>query len=139
MERVKKEALGYLNLVQTVHIATWDGKRPRVRPMSLVYSGQRFWVCTGSKDAKVAQLAANPVFEFSLMLEGKGCRGTLRGSGTTRLVTDPDERRAIAGIIPFFADYWKTPEDPTFVPVELLVDTMELMRPGEMHSTVFRV
>ncbi len=135
----REEALGLLKDVQMVHLATWDGERPRVRPMSLVFDGKRFWVCTGSKDAKAGQLASHPVFEFSLMLEGEGCRGTLRGSGRTRMVTDQDERRRVAAIIPFFADYWKSPDDPGFCPIELLVDRMEHMRPGEMTSEAFPV
>lgn len=132
----REEAFGVLKSVQLVHVATWDGEFPRVRPMSLVYEAGRFWVCTGSKDAKAGQLASHPVFEFSLLLEGDGCRGTLRGSGHARIVTDPDERRAVAGFIPFFADYWKSPDDPSFFPVELLVERLEHMRPGEMHSEV---
>jgi uncharacterized pyridoxamine 5'-phosphate oxidase family protein len=135
----REEAFALLKPQQTVHLATWDGERPRVRPMSLVYQEERFWMCTGSKDAKAGQLASYPVFEFSLMLEGQGCRGTLRGSGIVRLVTDPDEKRRVAGLIPFFGDYWKSSDDPTFCPMELVVDTMEHMRPGEMHSEVFKV
>ncbi len=135
----KKEALALLNLLQIVHLATWDGKRPRVRPMSLVYDGKRFWMCTGSKDAKARQLARYPVFEFSLMLEKKGSRGTLRGSGRARMVTDPGERREVAGIIPFFADYWLSPDDPSFCPFELLVDTLEHTRPGEIDSRAIAV
>ncbi|MFO7627782.1 MAG: pyridoxamine 5'-phosphate oxidase family protein [Candidatus Fermentibacteraceae bacterium] len=132
----REEALGLLSDVQMVYVATWDGEFPRVRPMSLVYKNGRFWVCTGSKDAKARQLVSNPAFEFSLLLEGDGCRGTLRGSGRARMVTDPDERRAVAGLVPFFEDYWQEPNDPSFFPVELLVNRLEHMRPGEMHSEV---
>jgi len=107
-----------------------------VRPMSLVYEGGRFWICTGSSDAKARQLAAHPVFEFSLLLEGEGCRGTLRGSGHSRIVTDPVERRMVAGLVPFFSEYWQSPDEPSFFPVELLVERLEHMRPGEMHSEV---
>jgi len=135
----RKEALALLNLQQIVHFATWDGKRPRVRPMSLVYDGKRFWMCTGSKDAKTKQLALYPVFEFSLMLQTKGSRGTLRGSGRTRMVTETKEKRVVAGIIPFFADYWLSPDDPSFCPFELLVDSMEHMRPGEIDSKAIAV
>jgi len=132
----REEALGLLRDVQKVHVATWDGEFPRVRPMTLVYRDEKFWVCTGSMDAKAGQIASHPVFEFSLLLEGDGCMGTLRGSGRARMVTEPDERREVAGFIPFFADYWKSPDDPSFFPVELLVDRLEHMRPGEMHSEV---
>jgi len=132
----REEALSVLKGVQMVHVATWDGEFPRVRPMSLVYEGGRFWICTGSSDAKARQLAAHPVFEFSLLLEGEGCRGTLRGSGHSRIVTDPVERRMVAGLVPFFSEYWQSPDEPSFFPVELLVERLEHMRPGEMHSEV---
>ena len=138
-EALKKEAWGWLKPVQTIHLATWDGERPRVRPMSMIFDGERFWVSTGSRDAKAAQVAANPVFEFSLTLQGEGSSGTLRGSGRARIVEDPEEKRRVAAIIPFFGDYWETPEDPSFCLLELAVDQAEFMRPHEMRAVKFPV
>ena len=134
---LKKEAWGWLKPTQTVHLATWDGKRPRVRPVSLIFEEGRFWVSTGSEDAKVAQIGKHPVFEFSLMLEGEGGTGTLRCSGAAWIVTDPGTKGSMAEGIPFFDQYWETPEDPTFCLIELKVKDVEYMRPGEMVADRF--
>jgi general stress protein 26 len=136
---LKKEVWGWLKPAQTVHLATWDGNRPRVRPVSLIFEEGRFWVSTGSGDAKVSQIESNPVFEFSLMLEGEGGTGTLRCSGTAGIVTDPGTKGSMAGRIPFFGQYWETPDDPTFCLVELRVMDVEYMRPGEMVADRFSV
>lgn len=74
-----------------------------------------------------------------MMLEKKGSRGTLRGFGRTRMITDTDEKRDVAGMIPFFADYWLSPDDPSFCPFELLVESLEHMRPGEIESKAIAV
>ena len=138
-EELKKEAWGWLKPVQTVNLATWDGKLPRVRPVSLIFDGERFWACTGTNDAKVGQLKGDPGFEFSLMLVGDGCNGTLRGSGQVRFVEDPEEKRVVADKIPFFSDYWESPSEPSFCAFELCVDSVEFMMPGEMTAVTFQV
>ncbi len=136
-EDIRAEALGWLKQVQTVHLATWDGERPRVRPVSLVHHQGRFWVCTGSRDAKAAQVITHPVFEFSLLLQGEKGNGTLRVSGGVRVVRDLEEKSRISRAVPFFGDYWKSPEEESFFLMELVPDSMEYMRPGDMTAAWF--
>jgi uncharacterized pyridoxamine 5'-phosphate oxidase family protein len=135
---LKSEAWAWLQPVQTIHLATWDGKSPRVRPVSLIFDDGRFWFCTGSEDAKVGQLQKNPGFEFSLMLEKSDCRGTLRCSGRARIASDLEEKSRMSARIPFFNQYWVSPEDPAYCLVELQVRDVEFMRPGEMASNRFK-
>lgn len=136
---LQNEAWGLLKPTQMIHLATWDGEHPRVRPVSLIFDQGRFWFCTGSNDTKVGQIEAHPVFEFSLMLEKGDSRGTLRCSGSAEIITDMETKSAMAGKIPFFSDYWNTPDDPTFCLIELLVEHVEFMAPGEMVSKSFKV
>lgn len=135
--QLKKEVWGLLKPTQMIHLATWDGEYPRVRPVSLIFHQDKFWFCTGSNDAKVNQMENNPVFEFSLMLEKGDYSGTLRCSGETEIVSDLTTKKQMADAIPFFSEYWKTAEDPTFCLVELKVDQVEFMRPGEMLAHSF--
>jgi len=135
---LREEVWNFLKPVQMVHLATWDGTHPRVRPVSLIFNNGRFWFCTGSSDAKVGQIEKYPVFEFSLMLKKDESRGTIRCSGSTRTVTDLDEKRRMADAIPFFGQYWDTPDDPTFYLVELLIENVEFMKPGEMLAVRFK-
>ena len=136
---LKKEAWGLLKPMQMINLATWDGEFPRVRPVSLIFDQERFWFCTGSNDAKVSQMENHPVFEFSIMLEKGDSRGTLRCSGATKIIIDMETKSTMAGRIPFFSDYWETADDPTFCLVELLVEQVEFMPPGEMLSKSFKV
>jgi len=138
-EELKREAWGWLKPVQMIHLATWDGAMPRVRPVSLVYEEERFWVATGTREAKAVQIAANPVFEFSLVLQGEGSNGTFRGSGRARIASDPGEKRRIAAKIPFFKEYWESPDEESFCLIELGVSDVEFMRPHEMTAVKFRV
>jgi uncharacterized pyridoxamine 5'-phosphate oxidase family protein len=134
-----REAWGWLKQTQTVHLATWDGRHPRVRPVSLIFDEDRFWVSTGASDAKVKQIEEHPVFEFSLMLKKEDEGGTLRCSGAAGIVTDMGTKSMISRRIPFFSQYWDSPEDPTFCLIELLVKEVEYMRPGEMTARRFSV
>jgi len=136
---LKREAWACLKPVQMIHLATWDGRYPRVRPVSLIFVDDRFWFCTGTEDAKVGQMQRNPAFEFSLMLEKGESRGTLRCSGNARIVTNQDDKSRMAAQIPFFDQYWESPEDPTYCLLELQVEDVEFMRPGEMTSIRFKV
>ena len=136
---LKKEAWDLLKPTQMIHLATWDGEYPRVRPVSLIFNQDKFWFCTGSNDAKVSQLENHPVFEFSLMLEKNDYRGTLRCSGETKITTDMETKKLMAGRIPFFSEYWETHKDPTFCLIELKVKQLEFMRPGEMVAHSFDV
>ncbi|OPL19585.1 MAG: hypothetical protein AVO35_09720 [Candidatus Aegiribacteria sp. MLS_C] len=136
---LKSEAWGWLKPIQTVHLATWDGRYPRVRPVSMIFDEGRFWVSTGASDAKVRQIGEHPVFEFSLMLKKGDEGGTLRCSGAAAIVTDTETKRTMSRRIPFFGQYWNTPDDPTFCLVELLVEEVEYMRPGDMTALRFSV
>ncbi len=137
--KLKREVLGHLGKMQTVHLATWDGERPRVRPVSMICDGERMWVSTGCSDAKVPQMREHPVFEVSMILEGEESLGSLRISGRVRFVRDISEKAAVAELMPFFSQFWETPEDPTYCLVELQPEEMELMRPTETVGRRFRV
>lgn len=138
-ESLRDEAWSWLKQVQTVHLATWDGDYPRVRPVSLIYEEGRFWVSTGSEDAKVSQIQDHPVFEFSLLLEGEDSKGSLRCSGKVVVVEDQETRSRISRSIPFFGQFWDTPEDPAYCLIELVAEEAEYMRPVEMTANRFSI
>ena len=137
--QLQQEAWNWLKPTQTVHLATWDGQRPRVRPMAMIFDDGRFWVSTGAEDAKMKQVMENPVFEFSMMLESEEGMGTMRCGGRASVVSDVDTKAMMAQRIPFFNQYWDSHQDPSFGLIQLLVDEVEFMRPGEMFSSKFKV
>ena len=50
---LKFEVWAHFKDSQHVFIATEQNGQPRVRPVTLVFSDQRFWVLTGTNNAKI--------------------------------------------------------------------------------------
>ena len=76
MEDLKQEVMSHFTNMQEIMLATAEGDKPRLRPVTLLRHEDRFWILTGTNDAKTQQLRANPSIEFALMLEkGENRRG----------------------------------------------------------------
>jgi uncharacterized pyridoxamine 5'-phosphate oxidase family protein len=60
-----KEAWAHFQDFQHVFLATVEGNHPRVRPVTLVYFENRFWITTETKSAKVKQVENNPKVNFA--------------------------------------------------------------------------
>lgn len=71
----------------TMYLATYDGLFPRVRPMSLVRDGLRFYMGTGREDAKSVHIRALPQVEFTIPLPRGVDTGYLRVAGTAVEIT----------------------------------------------------
>jgi len=138
-KQLKQKVWKWFKTVQTVHLATWDGKYPRVRPMALIYHEDKFWVSTGASAAKVEQITSNPAFEFSMTLERDEGMGILRCSGVADVVEDNETKASIAGKIPMFHRYWDSPKDPGYGLIHLKVEEVDVNLPGEMISRKFKI
>ena len=57
--------LNHFKETQFVALATFDGMRPRVRPMTLINLDRRFWMVTSTSSNKVTQIKQNPNVEFT--------------------------------------------------------------------------
>lgn len=66
---------------RTMFFATYDGRSPRVRPMSLVRDELRFYLGTGREDAKAAHIRTCPQVEFAVLLPRGTDTGYLRVAG----------------------------------------------------------
>ena len=130
-----QEILSHFKEMQTVFFATSDKGRPYVRPMILLYVDNKFWVATGADDAKTPELRENPHFEFCYLIEKGVENGSLRGSGQVEFVRDMNIRRKFIDNFSYISHYWQEPEDPSYILLQLHVDSTEYMRPGEQTST----
>jgi len=131
-ETLRQEVWALFKPKQTVGLATVEDGAPRVRPVTVIHHERELYVATGSADAKVRQLRANPSFEFYFLVGGRESQGSVRASGRAEFVTDPATRRAAADMMPYFAEFWQTPDDPRFVLLRLHVDAFEYLRPGTL-------
>ncbi len=138
-EDLLREVWSHFEKIQYIYFATLDGKRPRVRPVTMVHFNDRFWLLTGTDDAKIKQIKENKNIEFCLLIE-KGTRsGYIRGMGEASLIQDSSTRRLIADNVSYFKDYWESPDDPTFALVEITINEIEYLRPGELKVERFMV
>lgn len=128
--KLKKEVLKRFKFCQTIFLSTCSGKNPKVRPVSLMYLWNKFWVTTGGKDAKVRQLRKNRNFEFCLLLETPKYVGYLRGSGKATLVRDLKTRKKFVNAVEFPEEYRKDPADPEFALIRLDIKQVEYKKPG---------
>ncbi len=138
-EGMKSEIWAWLKENQFIYLATVEGDRPRVRPVTMGYYEDKFWILTGTKDAKTAQIRSNPNVELLLDLEDGENRGYVRFIGTATIVEDKETKNRIAPTFPFFTNYWETADDPNCTLIEAEVERLEYMQPGEFLAKYFEI
>jgi uncharacterized pyridoxamine 5'-phosphate oxidase family protein len=132
---LKKEMLKRFTRQQNVFLATAEGDQPRLRPVTLIRFQNRFFFATGSDNAKVKQIRNNPKTEFCLMFGRKGSRGTIRAECIATFVMEKKTKANVFDNVPLFHEFWKSPEDSSYVLIELKPLNFEYYRPGDKEAT----
>jgi len=113
------------------YLATADGTRPTVRPVTFFLSGRRLCFCTGAQDAKVKQLRANAAVEVLLPFKKGRYGGYYRITGSAEILTDAAGRRRILRKAPFATEgYWEGPQDPRLAVVVVHIKRARYLPPG---------
>jgi general stress protein 26 len=123
-------AIDKVQMHATLALATHDEGGPRVRPVTAVPHGGEVYVLTGTKDAKVAQLAHDPRFEFYVLVKEGDSTGYVRFQGTARPVEDASLRRELCDASGFADEYFDGPGDPNLALLHMDISAAEVMRPG---------
>ena len=131
--KLKKEVLDRFKHTQMIFLSTCSGKKPKVRPVMLIYFKKKCWVATSAKDAKIKQIKKNKNIEFCLLLKTKKYAGYIRGSGKAIIIKDAKTRKTLAENIPFFKQYFKDASDPGFALLRLNIKEIEYIKPGKME------
>ena len=119
---------------QFVALATFDGARPRVRPMTLICLDRRFWMVTSAASSKVMQIRQNPDVEFTYQFSENDEDCCIRILGKAEIVQDEEAKTSIANRIGFFKDYWSGPQDPDYTLLEILPDELLYVSPAGMKQ-----
>jgi len=131
---VLEEIESYFGRQSLISLATVEGDQPRVRIVSLIRLDEGFYVVTGGRGgaetAKVRQIKANPKVEFVKQVEREGKIGNVRAEATASIVEDPALKRRLFDEIGWVADYFSSPEDPSYVLLGLIVRSYEYSVPG---------
>jgi len=126
MKEVWDSLVKYYGEQQAVSFATVEDKQPRVRPMTLIYIDDRFYMITGArggKDAyKLRQLRDNPRFEYYHTLKGENVDGFIRGMGESGEVEDEKVKEKIYTLIEWSKGFFPTFNHPDYVLLELRHD-----------------
>jgi uncharacterized pyridoxamine 5'-phosphate oxidase family protein len=132
---VLEEIESYFGRLSLVSLATAEGDQPRVRIVSLIRLDGEFYVVTGGRGgaetAKVRQILANPKAEFVKQVEREGKIGNIRAEATASIVEDPTLKGRLFEEIGWVADYFSSPDDPSYVLLGLDVRSYEYSVPGK--------
>ena len=90
---------------QFVALATFDGMRPRVMPMTLIYLDRRFWMVTSTSSNKVTQIKQNPSVEFTYQFSENGEDCCIRIPGKAKIIKDKNTKTGIAKRIGFISNH----------------------------------
>jgi len=128
---IKKEVWEHFKDQQHIFLATSERDQPRVRPVTLVCLDKRFWILTGTNNAKTKQILKNPKMEFCLLFEKEGHDGYVRASGLAKIIRDKETKVKLAEHCDFFSEHWKGSDDPNYTLIELHLTEIEYLRPNE--------
>jgi len=87
LEELKKLTWDHLENCQVVFLATVDGDRPKVRPVTLMRKGKDLFTVSGLKSAKIRHIIENPNVEFAFSLQDIGFN-SIRVECTAEIVND---------------------------------------------------
>lgn len=130
-----EEVLSWFGEQQVVYLATAEGLQPRVRPMTLIKTGDSFYMITGARGgvnaAKLVQIRRNPRVEYYMTLEGDDGDGFIRGEATVVEVNDRATKKRVYELIGWAQSYFDTFDHPDYVLLEIKHKGFSYRRPGE--------
>ena len=128
------QILNQFKETQFVALATINGIRPRVRPITLIYLDRRFWMVTSTSSNKVIQIKQNANVEFTYQFSENNEDCCIRILGKAKIIKDKNIKTSIAKRISFFNNYWSSPEDPDYTLIEILPDELQYVAPSGMKQ-----
>jgi len=129
-ENLKKIIWEYFQSTQIIHFATCDKDKPKVRPVTLFYFKEQFYILTFTNDAKVRQIMQNPEYEFSYLVDDEDNVGYIRASGIAEIIIDQELKKDVAENCYYFNQFWKDYNDNSYTLIKLLIEQIEFMAPG---------
>lgn len=115
----------------TGFLATTDGKRAEVRPMSAcAWFGDELWMATAKKSRKAADLELCPRAEICFMAPDYR---HVRIAGRVRISEKTEDKRRMFRAFDWMAVYFDSPEDPRWVVLRLAPSSIRLMDTAAME------
>ena len=129
-----REVIDKFGTLSHVVLATVEGTKPRLRPMTLVRHGASFFFATGSEANKVKQLESNPQVEIILQWKEEPNNGYIRLDGKAVRETNKETVADLYERFEYLSKLWRGPDDPTIVVYRVEARNYDYMKPGEWAS-----
>ena len=129
-----REVIDKFGTLSHVVLATVEGTKPRLRPMTLVRHGASFFFATGSEANKVKQLESNPQVEIILQWKEEPNNGYIRLDGKAVRETNKETVADLYERFEYLSELWRGPDDPTIVVYRVEARNYDYMKPGEWTS-----
>lgn len=136
---MNKELTAHLKKLQVVHFASSEYGQPRVRPVTLIYYDNRFFIATGSDDAKINQVKQNNQVEMCLTIKKDKSTGYIRFAGICSVIDDLQTKEYVMKEVDFIKQFWPTAAAPGFALLEIKLEHAEYMPLGEMVAKHFEI
>jgi general stress protein 26 len=134
-----QEILNHFDSVNHVVLASAEGDQPRLRPITLINQGDRFFFATQSSDSKVKQLLDNPKIELILQWREPPNNGYVRLEGTTEKLVDENLVSKLYFESGFIEKLWSSPNDSNLTIFEVLPTMYDYLRPGEWSTVKLKI
>ena len=137
--KLQKEVWSFFKRTQPVYLATSAYLQSHVRPVTLIFFRDKFWIATGSDDAKISQIKENSNIEFCLPLTNEKNMGYIRAAGVAEIVEDINDKKMIMENISFIKDFWQDATDPGYDLLSVQIHRIEYLPLGEMLAKKFLI
>jgi len=138
-EELRKEIFNYFKRKNIIYLATSKEDKPAVRPVTLIYFENEFFIATGSKDAKLDQIKANNNIEFCYSISNKENGGYIRGLGIATIIHDLPTKQKIMDNIDFIKMFWTKADDPGYTLLKIELKEIEYLKIGEILAKRFEL
>ena len=129
-----REVIDKFGTLSHVVLATVEGTKPRLRPITLVRHGASYFFATGSEANKVKQLESNPQVEIILQWKEEPNNGYIRLDGKAVRETNKETVADLYERFEYLSKLWRGPDDPTIVVYRVEARNYDYMKPGEWAS-----
>ena len=128
------EVLSHFKPLNHVVLATIDGEKPKLRPVTMVRHRDCFYFATGVTSNKVRQLMGNPEVEFIIQWKEEPNNGYIRVEGKAVREKASKTVAELYDEFEYFSKLWSGPDDPDLLVYRIEPKIYDYMKPGEWAS-----
>ena len=125
----KEEVIDLIRDAGFCHLATVEGKQPRVRPMMPYLTDEhQLLIALLGRSRSIAQVKANPLVELCFV-DRKMWYCRIAGKAT--ISHDAEKKTMLWNNIPMLKQYFGGPDDPNFILMVIDMNEVEAMTPHQ--------